>query len=269
MRTLLLIVFGLGPVRPAVSAPPPTFEVASIKLNQTASNNASVGLRPGGLFVAENIPLRGLLEEAFRLKHPQLLGAPDWLTSERYDIRAKMDETAAAAMQKMSIDQMKEQFAQTLQTLFMDRLKLAVHHETKELPVYVLVAARSGPKLKESGVPSESGPAPKGPMIRFDHGMLTATAAPLSMFIETLSNQTGRVVLDKTGLRGNYDFELHWTPDESQDQVFKGATPAPAADATGPTLFTALQEQLGLKLESQKSPLDVVVIDHIEKPSEN
>ncbi len=126
------------------------------------------------------------------------------------------------------------------------------------------------------------GPTPPNPAIptrrakmrgmRMGRGQFSAQAAPLSLLADSLSRQLGRVVLDKTGLTGLYDFELKWTPDESQSQMFKGpdgADSAPPPDASGPTIFTALQEQLGLKLEAQKGPVEVLVIDHVEKPTEN
>jgi uncharacterized protein (TIGR03435 family) len=290
MRSLLAImpvVLGLinAPPQSGAQSSAPAFEVASIKLNHTGGGNSSINVRPGGRFIADNVPLRGLLKEAYHVKDSQLLGAPSWIDSERYDIQAKMDDAAAAAMQTMNGDQRREQLAQMLQSLFVDRLKLTLHHETKELPVYALLVAKNGSKLKETAVPSSEsgppnpqgspGPVPKGPMVRIGRGVLTATAVRLDMFAEMLSMQVGRVVLDKTGLKAYYDFELRWTPDESQGQMFKGAgigpptEAAPPPDATGPALFTALQEQLGLKLESQKSPLDVLVIEHIGRPSEN
>jgi uncharacterized protein (TIGR03435 family) len=108
--------------------------------------------------------------------------------------------------------------------------------------------------------------------MRMGRGLLSAQGAPLNTLADSLSRLLGRVVLDKTGLTGLYDFELKWTPDESQGQMFKGpdiGDSPPPADASGPTIFTAIQEQLGLKLESQKGPVEVLVIDHVERPTEN
>jgi uncharacterized protein (TIGR03435 family) len=175
-----------------------------------------------------------------------------------------------------------------LQSMMADRFKLALHHDTKEMEIYALVVAKSGLKIHEAPIPppdstppgppeppKPGGPPPKGGIWMTGRGQVNVTGASLAMFANVLSMQLGRIVVDKTDLKGNYEFTLKWTPDEGQDGMFKGAGDgpsrdnAPPSDATGPSIFTAVQEQLGLKLESQKGPVDMLVIDHVERPSAN
>jgi uncharacterized protein (TIGR03435 family) len=163
---------------------------------------------------------------------------------------------------------------------------MAVRHDTKEQPVYVLLVGKNGSKLKETALtpadlaPPDPGrprePGRKGPTVQMrGPGQLAGTGVGLDSLCDVLSRFLGRVVLDKTGLKAKYDFTLQWTPEEGQQgQLFKGAgapptDAAPPPEANGPTVFAAVQEQLGLKLDSQKSAVEVLVIDHIEKPSEN
>jgi uncharacterized protein (TIGR03435 family) len=148
---------------------------------------------------------------------------------------------------------------QRLQTLLADRFQLRLRRETKELPVYALVAGKNGPKLREA---DEQGAMSLG------RGRITARKASMERLAENLGNQLGRTVVDRTGLEGNFAFELEWTPDPGQPLDLLDPSPAPA-DPSGPSIFTALQEQLGLKLEPQKDPVEILIIDHVEKPSEN
>jgi uncharacterized protein (TIGR03435 family) len=166
-----------------------------------------------------------------------------------------------------------------IQALLAERFKLAVHKESKESTIYALVVAKGGPKIKE--LPPETTPAPdpkdapkesldkpdpkrlpRG-MMRMGPGELTAQGVKIISLANSLSNAVGHPVFDKTGLTGDYTYELKWAPDENHGDA------ASSADANGPSIFTALTEQLGLKLESQKGPVDVIVIDHAEKASEN
>jgi uncharacterized protein (TIGR03435 family) len=167
------------------------------------------------------------------------------------------------------------------QPLLADRFKLKFHYETRELPVYVLTIAKNGPKLKESqpdpaGPPGPAGMRGKHMMRLMGMGHLEAQGISVTLLTHELSRQLGRTVIDKTGLTGNYDFGLQWTPDLGTGPTFKGPQGGPSAgdngaapDASGPTIFTAIQEQLGLKVESQKGPVRVMVIDHVEPPSAN
>ena len=274
----------------ADAASKPAFEVASIKPDKSGSGQVMFRMAPGGRFVANNITVKLLIEQAYGLKDSQISGGPSWINSDRYDIEAKPDESSVDKMQKLSQDERTKQLEAMMQSLLADRFKLTLRHETKELPIYVLSVAKNGPKLqqaKDTPLPPElpnpegpNGPAPRGPRFMMsDRGELTVNDAPVSMLADMLSRQLGRLVVDKTGLKGKFDFTLKWTPDENQTQAFMGAAgagdPRPPSDAapppsaSGPSLFTALQEQLGLKLESQKGPVETLVIDNVEKPSEN
>ncbi len=270
---------------PAAAAALPSFEVASIKPNKTGDRGGRLMIPPGR-FSTSNVPLELLIEFAYNVKSSQVSGAPGWINSERYDIEAKMDDSTAGEMQKLGPDEREKRLRLMVRSLLADRFKLVVTNQTKELPIYALVVAKNGPKLHQSAVePAEptnpESPGPKGPpagghRIMMGRGQLTMYGAPLSMLADALSRQTGRVVVDRTGLTGNYDLELKFAPDESQGQMFGGAGPdgrppmeAAPPDVSGPSIFTALEEQLGLKLESQKGPVETLVIDHVERPSEN
>jgi uncharacterized protein (TIGR03435 family) len=153
------------------------------------------------------------------------------------------------------------------------------HTEIKQLPVYELVVAKGGSKLKEAtpgdtyanGIKGPDGVG-RGGMMRVGPGQLTAQGVPISSMVNMLSQQLHQTVIDKTGLTGKYDLELNWTTDQGSEPMFKGADSSqhdPAPDSSGPSIFTALQEQLGLKLQSAKGPVDRLVIEHVEMPSEN
>jgi bla regulator protein BlaR1 len=268
----------------ATAGTSPKFEVASVKPNNGGGGFIGVRLEPSGRFVASNINARFLLEQAYAVKDSQISGAPDWIDSEHYDFEAKPDDATAERMGKLSREQRDELLKGMLQSLLADRFKLALRRETKELPVYALVVAKNGSKLHEAA-PSDSDPAapgpPGGPLrrgIQMRPGQLAGNSVPLDRIADVLSRTVGRVVIDKTGLKGLYDFTLNWTPGEDEGPMFRGAggagpggppRDAPPSDASGPTIFSAVEEQLGLKLESQKSPVETIVIEHVEKPSAN
>jgi uncharacterized protein (TIGR03435 family) len=284
----ILIVYGAVYTRPSRArsqqspdaAPSYEYEVASIKPNKSGTNMIRVMFTPNGLD-ATNATLEMLIRAAYGIEENQISGGPSWLKSDHYDLDAKMDSPTADALHKLSQDQSRLARQHMLQALLADRFKLAVHHDSKELSIYALVVAKNGPKLQQAkpgdtypnGIKGPDGTARPG-MMRMGRGQLTGQALPLSELARLLTAQLDRTVVDKTGLTGNYDFSLQWTPDESQGAMFRGPDTgpqgsAPSADSSGPSLFTALQEQLGLKLESQKGPVEIYVIDHAEKPSEN
>jgi uncharacterized protein (TIGR03435 family) len=262
----------------------PAFEVVSIKPNH-AGQGVMMRRSPGGKLSASNITVKFLLQEAYGVKESQISGGPGWIDSEHYDIEAKPDDAFADAQRKLSRDERIAQDRLMLQGMLADRFKLTLHHDTKEMEVYALVVAKNGPKLHEAAVPpadaappelpKPGGPLPKGGIWMTGRGDLNVTGAGIAQFANVLSMQLGRIVLDKTELKGNYEFTLKWTPDEGQGGMFGGpgggppGGAAPPPDVSGPSIFTALQEQLGLKLESQKGPVDTIVIEHVERPSEN
>jgi uncharacterized protein (TIGR03435 family) len=254
----------------------PVFDVVSVKPNTSESGMIRVMGRPDGYF-ANNVSLKMLIQGAYGIREDLISGAPSWTDSARFDIDAKVAGSDVEALKKLT----PEQRRLMLQPLLADRFKLKVHTETKELPVYELVLAKGGSKLKEAtpgdtyanGIKGPDGVG-RGGMMRVGRGQLTAQAVPMSNLANMLSTQLHRTVLDKTGLTGKYDLELNWTPDPGAEPMFKGPDSGQhssdtAQDSSGPTIFTALQEQLGLKLQSARGPVETIVIDHVEMPSEN
>jgi bla regulator protein BlaR1 len=256
----------------------PAFEVASIKPDKSGTGMTTLRTTPVG-FSASNISLKALIQQAYGVEENQILGAPSWLGSERYDIEAKVASSDTDALHDLNPDQRRIM----LQPLLADRFQLKVHTELKDLPVLALVVAKGGPKLHEAkpgdtypnGLKGFDGPGGPGMML-MRPGQLTAQGVDLWFVAKQLSQQLGRTVQDKTGLTGKYDFTLQWKPDRDPSPM-PGAPPAgeqgPGAtlstDSSEASIFTAVQEQLGLKLESRKAPVEVLVIDHVEAPSEN
>jgi bla regulator protein BlaR1 len=249
-----------------------TFEVASIKPANPDSPGSQIRLMPGGGLNLTNVPLRGMITLAYDVRDFQVSGGPGWIGTERFNVTAKADRATTDSpddFAKMTDDQRKtarDQVAGRLRALLADRFQLVVHRETKEQPIYALVVSKTGAKLKEA---KEAG-ARQG--MSMNRGRMEGFAAPMEMLGTILSNTTGRPVVDKTGLTGKYDFVLEWTPEAGADaraQGFGDGITSPAPAPGGPTIFTALQEQLGLRLDAQKGPVQIIVIDRVEKPSEN
>lgn len=258
---------------PSAGASSPSYEVASIKPNRSGDGMVRFMFAPDGLS-ANGLPVKMLIGFAYNMKDFQISGGPAWIDSERYDIEAKMDESTIAALKKLTPEQALEQRRLMVQSLLLERFNLKVSHSTKDLPIYALVVAKNGPKLTKSA-DAPAGPGGPGPRsrVRFGVGELNATGAPISTLIDSLAREVGRTIVDKTGLDGRYDFTLHWNSDRQSLSAAGPADasqgPAPSQDSSGPSIFTALQEQLGLKLESQKGPVETLVIESIAKPSEN
>lgn len=235
------------------------FEVASIKLNTSGSGRFSFGTSPGGKLHIENTSAATIIQNAYGIQSFQLSGGPAWLQSDRYDVEAK-------AQGNPSSDQMNSM----LQALLEDRFKLKVHRTTKELPTYELTVAKGGSKLRPSKDGSCVESDPSNPQRRASDvvcGSVRATrnrsaaevdAVKINMarLTANLTVYLQRTVIDKTGITGTFDAHLKWSPDE-------------AGDAALASIFTALQEQLGLRLESGKGPVEVIIIDHVERPSAN
>ena len=248
----------------------PVFEVASIKANKSGEPNVRLFLTPNG-FSATNAPLGEVIRLAYQVQEFQMSGGPPWIDSERYDIEAKVDSSATEQLGQLDQDQRRFM----LRPLLEDRFQLRVHQETKELPIYALVIAKNGPKLHEAkpndtypnGIKDPDGVGRPG-LMRMGPGGLTTQGLPMATIVKLLSQQLGRTIVDKTGLMGNYDVKLRWTPDNGPASTM-GPDSKPTPDTSGPSIFTAIQEQLGLKLESQKGPVEVLVIDRVARPSEN
>jgi uncharacterized protein (TIGR03435 family) len=253
------------------------FEVASVKRNKSGEQGGRIVVQPGGRFNALNATIQQVILRAYGVQGFQIAGGPSWINSERFDIDAK-----AAS------DLTPDQFSTALKTLLGERFKLAVHTETRDLPIYALVLAKKdgklGPQLRRSRVDCDAvaaaaaaqggAPPPVAPgewppcSIGFSGaGQMGARSKPLSQLLTFFSQVTGRTVVDRTGLTGGFDIDLKWTPEPSSLPLLPPG--APPADPNGPSIFTAIEEQLGLKLESQKAPLQALVIDGIELPTEN
>jgi uncharacterized protein (TIGR03435 family) len=253
----------------------PAFDVVSVKQDKSEGSMIRVMMKPDG-YAATNVSLKMLIEEVYGIRQDLISGAPGWVDSIRFDIDAKVAGGNVNDLKKLK----PEQRMSMLKPMLADRFQVKVHTETKTLPVYELVVAKGGSKLKEAmpgytytnGIKGPDGVA-HGGMMRMSRGEVTGQALAVESLVNMLSRQLQRTVIDKTGLTGKYDFTLQWT-EESSDPMFKGGDGSqqkaePAPDATGPSIFTALQEQLGLKLQSAKGPVETLVIDHVEMPSEN
>jgi uncharacterized protein (TIGR03435 family) len=252
-KFLVLILIGVAAqAQPQPPAPPQSFAVAAIKESHSGERTMLFDPRRGGAFTAANCSLGLLIQYAYDVMQFQISGAPGWVQSDRYDISAKAEG-----------DSQVSEIRGMLQRLLEDRFQLKYHWETKEAAAYHLVVSKAG-KLRESG-PGDCPPSADGPCgtLRNSPGNTKGYKLTSGELAGSLSFFVGRPVLDKTGLTGKYDIELQWTPERVQLQ-----SPAPSEESS-PSIFTALQEQLGLKLESAKGPMKTLVIDHVERPSEN
>jgi uncharacterized protein (TIGR03435 family) len=246
-----------GTPRPMAADANPAFEVAAIKPTQSREAGGTFRVSPGGLFNATNFPVTVLIQFAYNVPRRQISGGPSWLETDKFDIVGKPDAEGAPNMGQLRV---------MLQKLLADRFQLSIHREKKELSVYALTVARGGPKLTEStgspnGLPAFFGGGPKG---------RTVQNSTMAEFASDLQGTVpDRPVVDQTGLGPKrYDFVLKWTPFAPATNA---ATTPPSGDNLDapPDIFAAIQQQLGLKLESTKAPVGVIVIDHVERPSEN
>jgi len=249
----------------AFAQDPETFEVASIKLADPLANGTSYQYEPGASLKVDGATLKSLILFAYDLRDFQLTGATGWMNSDRYTIRAKGVTANPAEYKNMNDAQRKASSAlihQRMKALLAERFQLIVHTEKKELPIYALVLAKGGSKLTPNNSPDGS---PQSMMS--NRASLKATRASLASIAQTLASITQRPVHDETALQGYYDLKLEWTPDAAP--VGPESVERPPDVASGPSLLTALQEQLGLKLEGRKGPVEILVIDRAEHPSEN
>lgn len=278
--TILCIALALGAVIAHAQSLRPQFEVASVKPN-TSGDFRSTSTTRGGRFVATNYTLRRLIQFAYSPKGSQLLndhivGGPAWIDTDHFDLEGRIENDRAGNVPVM------------VQSLLEDRFQLKVHRETRELPIYDLVVAKRG-KLKLSD--DQTTPNPKAPpapatgdtLARGVFGILPGSsgftiegrAVPISILVNLLRSEVGRPVVDKTDLQGLFDIHLPFIPESNpiaaRPRVPTPSRPQPATplDLSGASIFTALQEELGLKLESAKGPVEVLMIDHAERPDAN
>lgn len=242
MLQKLMVVAALATSTAAAQSPQKAFDAVSVKRNTTVGLASDTNTTPGRLSLV-NVTMLSVVLRAFGVLAPQVAGAPDWLATERYDILAVTgDDTALTDERRRAY----------LQAFLAERCQFRFHREPREIRVYSLVPSKTGPKLVEHTGPGEYAmrvqPAEDGRL------RLRSTKGNMPRFAEILTGQVGELVVDRTGRAGQYDFTLEWAPDLN-------------AAPTGPSLFTALDEQLGLKLESAKIAVDAVVIDRIERPT--
>jgi uncharacterized protein (TIGR03435 family) len=254
---------------------PPEFDIASVKPNTSGDTNGMLRQLPGGRMTAANMPVRQMITFAYQVSGFQVIGGPAWL-ADRYDVVAKMDGNPGTSFVPGMNQPNPMQVA--LQRLLEDRFKLKVRRETREMDIYALVMAKPGggpgPNLKQTtqdcaaaAAAAQRGqpPPPPGSNVPFcgiqgGGGRLRFGGLPSAAIAQTFTGPTGRMVVDRTGLTGGWDFEVTFAPPQ-------GRGGADAVDPNLPDFFTAIQEQLGLKLEPTKGPVDVLVIDHVEKPT--
>jgi uncharacterized protein (TIGR03435 family) len=243
----------------------PAFEVASVKQNRSAASAFRLAFTSDGVTI-ENVSLLSIIRASYGMfdtLDDKFIGIPGWARTENFDIEAKVSPADVAEFQKLSFD--KRQLM--VQALLADRFKLQAHLEVRQLPIYDLVVAKKGPKLRVSIPGADADP---GGTIKRERGRITGQNVVLYRLVTALTHTLGRTVIDKTALPGKYDFTLNWMPEESASSL--PGSPNEAAQessASGPSIFTALQEQLGLKLVPSKGPVDCLVIDHVERPSAN
>ena len=256
-----------------------TYEAASVKPNKSGVQGSSIRRFPGGRLQATNMPLRALITFAYQLQPFQLVEDPGWIRNETFDIVAKMEGDPPPVMPGSGPDP----HMVAMRTLLAERFKLAVHRETRQMDIYELVLARPdgklGPALKPTtqdcaamlaaargGPPPGPAPGPNSPVVcgmRGLPGRLVAGAMPMAQLASNLSGQVQRIVVDRTGLSGGWDFEITFAPERPLNPP--PGVEFPPADPNAPSLFTAMQEQLGLKLQSAKGPVDVLVVERVEQ----
>ena len=258
----LVAAWVAAPWLAAPFAQAPAFEVVSLRLDTSGDANSGFSIRPGGTLVANNVPVRMLISAAYRLQPSQLAGGPDWLSTDRYDIVAR----APAELTRETAEPL-------LRTVLAERFRLASHRERRSLPVYALVRARAdglGPRLVASSIDcspaaaaarqkGEGAPKPAGrPICSVSNSATTIAGGGMSLtaLAEALAPRLGRLVIDRSGLTGAFDFDI----------AFAGQQPGSPDDVS---LETALQEQLGLRVESDRTEVEVMVVDSIERPTEN
>jgi uncharacterized protein (TIGR03435 family) len=286
VATLLAIAVPASLQGTAQQAPAPSpdpkvplhFEVATVKPNKSGKPGGSMRREPGGRITAVNMPLQQLITFAYQISPMQLVGGPGWIGTERFDIVAKLEGDPAPVPAWLGPDHA----MLAMQTLLAERFRLEVHRESREFDVFALVMPRAGgspgPALKRStqdcspeAVKAMAGrggppPGPKSPVLcaaRMLPGRLQLGGMPMSTVTGPLGALTGRIVVDRSGLQGNWDFDLTFAPEPGRGVV--GDIPPP--DPNGPSIFTAVQEQLGLRLDSTRAPVDVLVVDSVEPPT--
>ena len=248
------------PLDPSIKVP--DYEVSTIKVNKSGNNMMRIMFKPDG-FSTTNLSLKTLIGTAYSIRQDLISGGPAWVDKTGFDVEAKVLGENVELLKKVPPLQREVM----LQHLLAERFRLAVHKETKILPTFDLVVGKDGPKMKaapagekpEEGMPNPDAKRHPGMMMMSQNG-IEGTGLPMASLAGQLSSTLHHTVIDKTGLTGKYDFALKFTPEDG---------PPPDSDNPDPTIFTAVQEQLGLKLVPSKGPTPTLVIDHVELPNED
>jgi uncharacterized protein (TIGR03435 family) len=243
---------------------PPAFDLAAIRPNKTDTTGHShiLSNSSNGLFNTINVSLKFLMEWSYVLPEARIVGGPAWFDSTKFDIEAKADEAVDKQLGSLPSATARAQKQAMVRALLADRFQLKVHEETRELPIYALVLTKDGPKFQPSKV--------NGTTIDSRRAEIRVLGSDdtLALLVDELGKRLGRPVINQTGIHGRYELDLKWAAEDA-------ASPQPAANAasptepSGPSIFTAIQEQFGLKLVPQKGPVSVFVVDRAEMPSEN
>jgi len=268
-----------------VPAPDPNiplaFEAASVKPSEAKNPGIGIRRQPGGRFNTFNAPLKLLITFAYQIQDYQLTGGPGWISSDRFDIVAKFPGDPPPIVPGSGADHM----MLAMRTLLADRFKLVVHRETRQLDIYALTMVKPGqpgPAMKPANAEDCSPatlaarrggppPAPGTPFpvcgIQQGPGRIRFGGFPLSLFASGISNRLGRSVVDRTGLSGNWNFELTFAAEVPPPGALPPGVDPPAVDPNAPDLFTAVREQLGIKIDSAKGPVEMLVIDSVSQPT--
>jgi uncharacterized protein (TIGR03435 family) len=253
-----LITAALFAQMPARIPPDLQFEVASLKPSTGEMRGGGIRPAPGGQkYEAVNCSIKTMITVAYRIKADQIIGGPEWLNSARYDMQAKAEKASSP-----------DELHMMLMNMLVERLNLKFHHEKREMAMYALTVDNGGPKL----TPHE---APNAGDLWIDvsasvlHVKMKATYAPIDYFAFRLSDFMDRPVVDMTGLHGGYDFNLEFTRELPPNFPEGGKINGEDPDTSGPTVYMAVKQQLGLALKAQRGPVDVIVIDHADRPTEN
>jgi uncharacterized protein (TIGR03435 family) len=235
------------------------FEVASLKPSEPGGRGGGIRPAPGGMrYLANNCPIKLMIQVAYRVKAEQIIGGPGWLDTDRFDLDAKAEKASSAA-----------ELHVMLMNMLVDRMQMKFHHEKKEMRMYALTVDKSGPRATPHEAANAGEPWVDIATEKFLHLKMKATCAPMDYFAFQLSLLMDLPVVDLTGLKGGYDFNLEFTRELPPGFPEGGKINGEDPDTSGPTVYAALKQQLGLELKAQKGPVEVIVIDHAERPAGN
>jgi uncharacterized protein (TIGR03435 family) len=261
MHRIAVCVLAAAPLlaqAPAKIPPDLRFEVASLKPSDGQGQGGGIRPTPGGQrYQATNCPIKLMIQVAYRVKAEQVVGGPGWLDTDRFDMEAKAEKPSNA-----------DELHVMLMNLLVERMQLKFHHVKQDMPMYALTVGKGGPKLTPHEAANAGEPWIDQAQEKFLHMKMKATSASMDYFAFRLSQLLDRPVVDLTNLTGGYDFNLEYTRELPPGFPEGGKINGEDPDTSGPTVFAAVK-QLGLELKGQKGPVEVIVIDHVEKPTGN